>query len=349
MKDYHEYEKSFETKKNQRSERKYLQQKDRSKFKKTDQDKYLLLSPPENSKRARVVQISTGIIKVLLDKEFVQTSLKGSLKKEITFNKNLVTVGDFVWIDDRGQICFIEKRYSLLSRADTLHHRKQHLIASNIDQVLICSSVENPSLKPSLIDRYIIAASRGGMKPVIVINKIDLAKDFAFLEELEKIYTSMGIPFLKVSALKEIGIQELKDIIKGKASVLSGQSGVGKTSLVNDLTGSNRRVGEVVQKTKKGAHTTTEASLIQIDGGGLIIDTPGIKSFALFDISAEELSHYFDDLSRVAENCKFQPCSHTHEPDCAVKKALEKNELSLIRYNSYLAILEGSDKPNSLR
>jgi ribosome biogenesis GTPase len=187
------------------------------------------------------------------------------------------------------------------------------------------------------------------MKPVIVINKIDLAKDFAFLEELEKIYTSMGIPFLKVSALKEIGIQELKDIIKGKASVLSGQSGVGKTSLVNDLTGSNRRVGEVVQKTKKGAHTTTEASLIQIDGGGLIIDTPGIKSFALFDISAEELSHYFDDLSRVAENCKFQPCSHTHEPDCAVKKALEKNELSLIRYNSYLAILEGSDKPNSLR
>jgi ribosome biogenesis GTPase len=349
MKEYDEFEKSFESRKNDRNQRKYFQQKDRSKYKKTDQDKVETDLPPEDGRRARVIQISTGIIKVLLDEEVLDTSLRGNLKKEITLNKNLVTVGDFVWIDDRGQISYIEKRYSLLSRADTLHHRKQHLIAANIDQVLICASVENPSLKPSLIDRYIIAAARGGMKPVIVINKIDLAKDLSQLDEIEKIYTSMNIPVLKVSALKEIGIDELKSVISGKASVFSGQSGVGKTSLINDLTGMDREVGEIVQKTKKGAHTTTHSQLIQIDGGGLIIDTPGVKSFALFDITTEELSHYFDDLSKLSVDCKFQPCSHTHEPLCAVKKAVEDGVISNIRYNSYLTILEGSDDPNALR
>ncbi len=349
MTDYSSFEKPFDSRKQQRNERKLYQQKDRSKFKKSDQNKEEFLKPPENARKGRVITISTGMIKVLVDGQIVLSGLKGSLKKEVTLNKNLVTVGDFVWLDERGQIAGVEKRYSCLSRADALHQRKQHLIAANIDQVLIVASVENPSLKPSLLDRYIIATERGGMKPVIIINKIDLAKDLALLNELEEIYKALEIPFLKVSALHEIGIDALKEVVKGKSSVFSGQSGVGKTSLINDLTGQTRKVGSVVQKTGKGSHTTTHAELISIGENALCIDTPGIKSFALWDITTEELTNYFSDLQKYSENCKYIPCSHTHEPGCAVKEAVSCGKLSQIRYNSYLAIREGHDEPNSLR
>jgi ribosome biogenesis GTPase len=349
MKDYSAFEKPFDSRKQQRNERKLCQQKDRSKFKKSDQNKEEILKRPDNSKRGRVITISTGMIKVLVEGEIISSGLKGSLKKEVTLNKNLVTVGDFVWIDERGQIAGVEKRYSCLSRADALHQRKQHLIAANIDQVLIVASIENPSLKPSLLDRYIIATERGGMKPVIIINKIDLAKDLTIVNELEEIYKALEIPFLKVSALHEIGIDTLKEIVKGKSSVFSGQSGVGKTSLINDLTGQTRKVGSVVQKTGKGSHTTTHAELISIGENALCIDTPGIKSFALWDITTEELTSYFSDLQKFSENCKYTPCSHTHEPGCAVKEAASCGKLSQIRYNSYLAIREGHDEPNSLR
>ncbi len=349
MTDYSTLENSFESRKEQRNQRKHCQQRDRSKYKKTDQGKIELIRPPENAKRGRVITISTGTILVKIEEQIISSSLKGSLKKEVTRNKNLVTVGDFVWIDDRGQIAAVDPRYSCLSRADTLHHRKQHLIAANIDQVLIVASVEDPALKPSLLDRFIIATERGGMHPVIIINKIDLAKDLALLDELETIYTALGIPFIRVSALHGIGMDALKAIVKGKASVFSGQSGVGKTSLMNDLTGCNRKVGAVVQKTKKGSHTTSYAELFSIGEDALCIDTPGIKSFALWDITTEELTTYFSDLQAFAPRCKFNPCSHTHEPGCAVKTAVDQGLLSLIRYNSYIAILEAHDEPNSLR
>ncbi len=349
MIDYNSFEKPKESRREQRSERKYYQQKDRSKFKKTDQGKDEQVKLPENGEKGRVIAISTGAILVKLENRVISSSLKGSLKLETTRNKNLVTVGDFVWIDERGQIAAVDPRYSCLSRADTLHHRKQHLIAANIDQVLIVASVEDPSLKPSLIDRFIIATEKGGMKPVILINKIDLAKDMALLDELEKIYTSLGIPFIKLSALLKIGLDSLKEIVKGKASVFSGQSGVGKTSLINDLTGKNRKVGDIVQKTKKGSHTTTYAELISIGEDAFCIDTPGIKSFALWDITREELTAYFSDLQEFAIHCKFNPCSHTHEPGCAVKDAVTSGLVSPIRYSSYISILEGHDEPNTLR
>ncbi len=349
MKDYSSFEKPFDTRKEQRNEKKFYQKKDRSKFKKTDQAKEEAPKTPENCRHGRVITISTGAISVQIGDEIIPSSLKGSLKQEITRDKNLVTVGDFVWIDDRGQIAAIDKRHSCLSRADTLHQRKQQIIAANIDQVLIVSSVENPSLKPSLIDRYIIATERGGMQPIIVINKIDLIKDFAFIDELEAIYTKLGIPFLKVSALHETGLDALKTIITGKASVFSGQSGVGKTSLVNDLTGLNRKVGGIVHKTKKGSHTTTHAELIPIKGDTFCIDTPGIKSFALWDITQEELTAYFSDLQEFATQCKYNPCSHTHEPECAVKTAVAEGHLSPIRYNSYITILECHDQDHTTR
>ena len=349
MEDYSSFEKPFDTRKDQKKERKFYQQKDRSKFKKTDQVKEEAVKPPENSRHGRVITISTGAILVQVGEEIISSSMKGSLKQEITRDKTLITVGDFVWIDERGQIAAIDKRQSCLSRADTLHHRKQQIIAANIDQVLIVASVDNPSLKPSLIDRYIIATERGGMQPIIIINKIDLVQDFTLLNELEAIYTSLNIPFLKVSALFEIGIAALKEIIKGKASVFSGQSGVGKTSLVNDLTGSNRKVGDIVHKTKKGAHTTTHAELIPIEENTFCIDTPGIKSFALWDITQEELTTYFSDLQQFATRCKFNPCSHTHEPECAVKAAVAEGLLSPIRYNSYITIRDSHDQESKNR
>ncbi len=350
MKDYSSFENPFESRKEQRNERKLCRQRDRSKYKKTDQDKKEALAIPENCVRGRVTTISAGAIQVLIEEKIIFTSLKGSLKKEITLKKNLVAVGDFVWIDERGQIAAVEERYSCLARADSLHQRKQHLIAANIDQVLIVASAEEPSLKPSLLDRYIIATERGAMEPVIIINKIDLATNFALIDELEAVYTAIGIPFLKVSALKKIGLDSLHKIVEGKASVFSGQSGVGKTSLINYLTGGDRKIGAIVDKTKKGSHTTTQAQLISIGKNALCIDTPGIKSFALWDITKEEVLAYFSDLQNFASNCKFNPCSHTHEPGCAVKAALEKGDLSPIRYNSYLSLLEGeTDSVNNLR
>ena len=275
--------------------------------------------------------------------ELITTSLKGSLKKELTLDKTLVAVGDFVWIDDRGQIAAIEPRYSALSRADNLHHRKQQILAANIDQVIICASVENPSLKPSLIDRYIIATERGGMHPIIVINKIDLPHDTSLVHELQTIYQAIDIPCLLVSALHNTGIDALAALLQGKASVFSGQSGVGKTSLINDLTGLSRRTGDIVRKTHKGAHTTTHAELLVLGDATFCIDTPGIKSFALWDITPQELSAYFSDIQTFAPNCRYKPCSHTHEPDCAVKKALEDGNLSPLRYDSYVSILENND------
>ena len=349
MTDYSSFEQGFDSRKEHRNERKFYQARDRSKYKKTNQEKEEPFIPPVNAKRGRVITISLGVIKVLIVGKIVDSSLKGSLKLEVTRNKNLVAVGDFVWIDERGQIAAIEKRYSYLSRADALHQRKQHLIAANIDQVLIVASVDEPTLKPSLLDRYIIATERGGMQPVIIINKIDLMKDPALLSELEAIYTAIDIPFIKVSALLGIGLDSLKEIVKNKASVFSGQSGVGKTSLINDLTGGKRKIGAVVEKTKKGSHTTSHAELISIGENALCVDTPGIKSFALWDITKEEILAYFSDLQHFAPNCKFNPCSHTHEPGCAVKTAIEEGLLSSVRYNSYLSLLEGHDDPKNCR
>lgn len=347
--------------------RKIASAKDRSKYKKTDREKMLPKQvdiKDKNLLKGRVLSIQSEGITVEYEQEQFICTLKGVLKKERGQHKNLVTVGDLVHFSktssNEGIIVAVEPRHSILSRADNLHRRKEQLIASNIDQVIITVSLIEPPLKTAIVDRYIIAAQKGKMQPVIAINKVDLldnpsydpvfvANQKEIYEEVKAIYPPLGIPVIGLSALSEEGIDQLKELMKGKASAFSGQSGVGKTSLINATTGVNLDVGPIVEKTKKGAHTTTTANLIPLAQGGWCIDTPGIKSFGVWDLSRDEIEHYFSEIFEIGHNCRFPDCTHTQEVDCAVQRAVEEGEISPLRFESYLALIASVSEEHKRR
>ena len=343
--DYSEYETTLKSRHNKldKKEKKRVKEKDRSKNKLTDKKK----APKKKSvegKRGRVLSVSST--EVIVDLEGVEThcSLRGILKKDKGDQKHVVAIGDFVIIDERGQVAFVEERYSELARRDNLRRRKAHVIAANIDQVLITTSVHEPDIKPSLIDRYIISAKRGNMQPVLIINKIDLIDNKKEVKEIIKIYEELGIDVYGVCALKKKGLKQVQKAMQGKASVFSGQSGVGKTTLINYLCGTDFKTGEVVERTQKGAHTTTQSALIKIDDNSFCIDTPGIKSFSIWNVTSEELASYFSDLNQYASGCKFDNCTHTHEPECGVTKAVKEGKVPKIRYESYITIRDSNEK-----
>lgn len=348
MSDKHlEHEEAFhgKDKKEWRKERKILSKKDRSKYKKTDQDKRKKEIPNDpDLKRGRVLAIMADGILVDFEDVLYTCSLRGALKKENLRIKNLIAVGDFVLFkpaeDLSGSILYVEERSSILSRAEQITRQKEQLIAVNVDQVLITASVGIPPLKPPLIDRYIIASLKGNMDPVILINKIDLLEEEQeLLSEVLTIYKSLDIPIIPISTVTGEGLDALKEVMKGKSSVFSGQSGAGKTSLINALTGSCYLTGEVIAKTRKGAHTTTFTRLLPIEGDGFCVDTPGIKSFGLWDIAKEEIQQYFFEINETSKQCKYPDCSHRHEPECAVQQALEEGEISRLRFDSYCALI----------
>lgn len=371
---HYSYEEDFYSKDRKffRKERKMASAKDRSKFKKSDQDQLKKRSSSierecnDNDKRGRVLAITPEGIVVDSQLSLYTCQLKGSLKQETNRFKNLVAVGDFVYFspqsDHEGTISFIEERKSILSRADNLSRNKEQLIAVNIDQVLITASVILPPLKPFLIDRYIIAARKGNMEPIIVINKTDYlestpsAMDRPFFEEEQRlyhefleIYRNLGITVLPVSSSTGEGIEALKQTMKGKASVFSGQSGVGKSSLMNAVTGSNLKVGGIVDKTRKGSHTTTSSHLLPIEDGGFCIDTPGIKSFGIWELSKQEIQSHFSEIGACSQNCKYPDCLHLQEPVCAVKDAVENGLISRLRFDSYCALMASLSKEHRHR
>lgn len=345
-----------------RAERKRLSAKDRSKYKKTDQKQRKrqaeeLRQGLEGLERGRVLSISPEGIEVDISEGTLLCSLRGLLKKERSTAKNLVTVGDFVLYEqispEEGAIAHVEPRKSVLSRADNLSRKKEQLIAANIDQVLITVSVVIPPLKPTLIDRYIIAARKGGMEPVIVVNKIDLLPDHPEEKELYDTmlaaYQGLNVPIISVSATTGEGLDLLKEAMQDKASVFSGQSGVGKSSLINATTGLNLLIGDVVEKTRKGAHTTTQARLLRLTFGGWCIDTPGIKSFGLWDLHPSEIEQYYSEINSWGEGCKYPNCSHLQEPGCVVIKAVEDGEISPLRYASYQHLMDTIAKEHKKR
>ncbi|HSW87432.1 MAG TPA: ribosome small subunit-dependent GTPase A [Rhabdochlamydiaceae bacterium] len=371
---HYSYEEDFYSKDRKffRKERKMASAKDRSKFKKSDQDQLKKRSSSierecnDNDLRGRVLAITPEGIVVDNQHSLYTCQLKGSLKQETNRFKNLVAVGDFVYFapqsDDEGTISFIEERRSILSRADNLSRNKEQLIAVNIDQVLITASVILPPLKPFLIDRYIIAARKGNMEPIIVINKTDYLEstpstmDQPFFEEEKRlyhefleIYRNLGITVLPVSSNTGEGIEALKQSMKGKASVFSGQSGVGKSSLMNAVTGSNLRVGGIVDKTRKGSHTTTSSHLLPTEDGGFCIDTPGIKSFGIWELSKQEIQSHFSEIGACSQNCKYPDCLHLQEPVCAVKDAVENGHISRLRFDSYCALMASLSKEHRHR
>ncbi len=347
------YEEEFHSKEKKlfRKERKRAIDRDRSKYKKTDQDQLKKKKIPPSGKEGvegRILAIHPDGTRVEHEGKIYLCGLKGTLKKEKNRSKNIIAVGDLVRFEQRGQdeglIISVEPRRSILSRADNLHRRKEQLIAANIDQVIITASVHQPSLKPSLIDRYIIAAKKGNMEPVIVVNKIDSlqkeTEEDTILQECETTYNNLGVPFLLVSTFTKLGIDKLKKLMQNKSSVFSGQSGVGKSSLINAVTGLNLKTKDVVYKTLKGSHTTTTTQLIPLLEGGFCIDTPGIKSFGIWELETSEIQQYFSEIALASHRCKFPNCSHQTEFGCAVKEDVESKKISPVRFASYRALIE---------
>ncbi|MDR2705533.1 MAG: ribosome small subunit-dependent GTPase A [Planctomycetaceae bacterium] len=228
----------------------------------------------------------------------------------------------------------IEPRHGSISR--TSKHRK-HVIVTNVDQILIVASADQPPFKPNLIDRLLLTAEQTGVKPIICINKIDLV-DKAEFQPMIGVYAQMGYKVILLSAETGFGLERLRRQLADRESVVTGQSGVGKSSLLNMIDPAlDLRVSDL-GRTQKGQHTTTTAELYRLSFGGFVVDTPGLRQFMLWDIIPEEVFGLFRDLRPYENRCRFPDCTHSHEEDCAVKNAVAEGRLDLRRYESYLAI-----------
>jgi ribosome biogenesis GTPase / thiamine phosphate phosphatase len=364
MKEFIHYEESdfFDDKKASRKERKLASKLDRSKYKKTDLEKQKKEQhfEDEHVQSGIVASIKGQEVLVISENATFSCTVRGSLKKDKERSKTLVIVGDKVLFDSDNAIVSIQERSSILSRADHLSQQKEHLIAANVDQVLITVSVIDPKLRPSIIDRYLIAAEKGDLHPVIICNKKDLLDNPSYTEqerEIEKeilnecieAYRQAGVLFFPISCETGEGVDAVKEQMKGKISVFSGQSGTGKSSLINALCGLSLKVGRTVQSSRKGAHTTSYAELIPLPFGGYVVDTPGIKSFGVWNLQKEELRHLFSEIAEAGLGCKFQDCFHRGEAGCAIPEAIEKGQVSQLRYESYLSILESIESEHLRR
>jgi len=273
-----------------------------------------------------------------------QCATRRLLKTLATDERHVIVAGDVVWFRPEGEhqgiIERVEPRRGVLSRAS---RGQQHVLVANVDQVMIVTSAAEPRMKPNLIDRYLVSAEKAQATPIICINKIDLI-DAAELMPLVGVYSQLGYEVLTVSAATGFGIERLRGRLAGAESVVTGQSGVGKSSLLNAVEPELAlRVQSVSKESQKGRHTTTTAELIPLAIGGYVVDTPGIRQFQLWDIIPEEVFGYYRDLRPYASRCNYPDCTHTHEDNCGVKNAVADGRLDLRRYESYCYLLAGDD------
>ena len=264
------------------------------------------------------------------------------LRSLVTEERSIVTTGDHVWFrtsaEDEGVIERVEPRHGLLTRAS---RGREHVLVSNVDQVVIVMAIAEPALKPHLIDRYLVSAGRGEIQPILCLNKADLG-DPVSLQPLIGTYGQLGIRVILTSIVSGRGIDELRTCMPGRQTVFAGQSGVGKSSLLNSIEpGLQLTVGEVSENNNKGKHTTTTAQLIKLNMGGWVVDTPGIRQFELWDIRAEELEGYFPEFRPLVPHCGYADCTHTHEQGCAIKRAVALGQISERRYISYRGMYDG--------
>jgi ribosome biogenesis GTPase len=271
----------------------------------------------------------------------ISCSIRGRLK----FGKKTVTpvaVGDDVSIDispdGSGVIGSVVERRTMFFRPAKGINARRQIIAANLDQLAAVASIKNPTLKTGLIDRFLISAEIGGLKPLIIINKIDLDKS-SLSREIERAYTAIDIPIFFVSALTGEGCADLVKHLTNHRTILAGHSGVGKTALINQLIpGLNLREGGVSIHTNRGIHTTTMIELFELPQGGYICDSPGLKVLGLSEINKGDLIAYFPEMHNYMNDCRFAGCSHTCEPGCAVIAAVDKGEIARFRYQGYLSI-----------
>jgi ribosome biogenesis GTPase len=273
-----------------------------------------------------------------------QCATRRLLKTLATDERHVIVAGDVVRFrpegESQGIIERVEPRRGVLSRAS---RGQQHVLVANVDQVVIVTSAAEPRMKPNLIDRYLVSAEKAQATPIICINKIDLINS-ADLMPVVGVYSQLGYEVLAVSAATGLGIERLRGRLAGAESVVTGQSGVGKSSLLNAVEPElGLRVQSVSKESQKGRHTTTTAELIPLAIGGYVVDTPGIRQFQLWDVIPDEVASYFRELRPYVSQCRFPNCTHTHEDHCAVKDAVADGWIDARRYESYVQIRSGDE------
>lgn len=290
--------------------------------------------------------------------ELFNCRIKGKFRVAGIKSTNPIAVGDVVHFhledhqEGQGIISAIQDRKNYIVRKSVNLSKQVHIIASNMDQALLVTTLAQPMTSTGFMDRFLSTAEAYSIPTIIVFNKIDLygEEEMMELEYREAVYSAIGYKVLKTSAMRGIGLEKLKEELKDKTTLLSGHSGVGKSTLVNAVEPNlDLRTGTVSLSHRKGQHTTTFAEMHPLRMGGDVIDTPGIKGFGMVNMKKEEISHFFPEIFALSEQCRFHNCMHLNEPECAVKSALEENKIAPTRYESYLNQLNDYDEQTHYR
>lgn len=284
------------------------------------------------------------------DGSVVESKIKGNFRLRGIRSTNPVAVGDRVEIvcnaEGTAFITQIEDRRNYIVRKSQNLSKQSHIIAANVDQAFLMVTVSHPQTSTTFIDRFLASAEAYSVPVVLVFNKTDLLtpEERHYQQMMVTLYETVGYVCREVSAVQGDGIDALRELLSDRVTVLSGNSGVGKSTLINALVpGVNLRTAEISDAHDAGMHTTTFSEMIELPAGGYLIDTPGIKGFGTFDMEPEEISSYFKEIFQTSQHCRFSNCTHTHEPGCAVIEAVENHYIAASRYQSYLSMLEDKD------
>lgn len=286
-----------------------------------------------------------------MDGSLIECRVKGNFRLKGIRSTNPVAVGDHVKYDVREDgtayiVEILERKNYIVRKASNLS-KQSHILAANLDLCFLIVTISHPATATTFIDRFLAAAEAYRVPVVLVFNKIDIydSSEREELEYLTALYSSIGYRCLHTSATDNVGIDALKEMMRGKVSLLAGNSGVGKSSLVNAIAPEiAARVGEISRTHDTGMHTTTYTEMFEFMPQSYIVDTPGVKGFGTYDMEVEEISHYFVEFFELSKDCRYGNCTHTHEPGCAVLEALEDGRLAPSRYQSYLSMLEDKDE-----
>ena len=297
---------------------------------------------------ATVVRATGSWYDVLHDGETVRCRIRGRLRLKGVRSTNPVVVGDEVACeaDEGGDYVIADilpRRNYVIRRASNLS-KESHIIAANVDQALLMASLRSPETPTEFVDRFLVTCEAYKVPVTILLSKLDL-QDAEAVAEFRAVYEGAGYRVLEGSVREGRGVEEVRELLAGRTTLVSGNSGVGKSTLIQAIDPSlDIRTGEISESHHKGRHTTTFSTMYPLAGGGAVIDTPGIKGFGLIDIDEAELWHYFPEMMRVAPACRFYNCTHTHEPGCAVTEAVKAGEIAWPRYESYLKIRDEDEK-----
>ncbi len=283
--------------------------------------------------------------------QLIESKIKGNFRLKGIRSTNPVAVGDHVELitnqEGTAFISSIEDRRNYIIRKSPNLSKQSHILAANVDQALLVVTVNYPQTSTTFIDRFLASAEAYRVPVILVFNKRDILseEELRYEDMMRNLYETVGYQCVEISAATGEGTEQLLPIIKDKISLLSGNSGVGKSTLINQLVpDADQRTAEISNAHNTGMHTTTFSEMIELPEGGYIIDTPGIKGFGTFDIEKEELTGYFKDIFHFSKDCRFSNCTHTHEPGCAVIRAVEDHYIAASRYQSYLSMLEDKDE-----